>query len=1330
MNPTPSDTHTVIAPGDRPLVLLPVRLETRFFGIGGDSTELRVRVYPDKIHLDTHEPELLTTEREWGAHYWEQDWRAGNDEVARAAAWRQHAERFGGERAAWIARALAPTNPQQRPATPTPADQPLPVAPVLADAPTVADDRAGAWRRAPLARLLPTRWIALLRSGRLTARAVGNEIAKPLAAGPDPADDGAPGGGAPGGDPSGGDPSGGDPSGGDPSGGDPSGGDPSGAGASGGGPSAAVALAAADELAIDAGMKWMVDFDEAEAKGMGLRIAVPPQMLAGSAEAMSLLVFGVNGDSDDAGPKLAELLDAHHYTDGLGFLRQGSPTNNTEDRRADATADDAAHERSFATEIAFDPGTLTDDSNALRTGVALGLPAAAIAATLGRLPEAAALHGRDQRSMNLALWQAGWGYYFGNLVGFDGTGLTPAALAWAREHFASHVRAGGALPVLRCGRQPYGLLPVTSLDLWQPDSDADPALRAQQWLRTLLIRLRDNVWRPRLDEAYRIGRRTSPRDPDADLADVMRTDAVSSAYRTRHLFGRHYLQHLRAFIGEDLEAAGFLAAANAGSVGILQRLNIDARPRLARTVSDAQAWPVTAPLVQAGEVSPWRTLEPNFIAELLQADSIGALIEARPAPSLLQALLRHALLREIADAAANIAASANGGDAGLLARDAELVDLVSGAPPTPTWRRQLEQVVGAVTGTATIGEYLQSLDDFSAPQVAALGEFRAALEHLAARDSEALQLLMQGALDLAAHRLDAWISAFANRRLDAMKAGGATGSRVGGYGYVENLRPGPAPVPVPAPPPGEPGPLFTRTTDTGFIHAPSLTHAAAAALLRNSHLGASGVPAADSPFAIRLSSRRVRVAQQLLDGVRQGQRLGALLGYRFERALHEIGFDALILPLRKLAPLDLPESASAAAREAVAANNVVDGLELSRRWQAEPAVVLDAVKPRLSGTMQARLERELTELAAMIDGLSDALVAESAYQMARGNTTRVASTLAAIAQGDAPPPDLEVARTPRSGTALTHRLLVLWSGEPAATPGWLPADAAARSAAEPMLNHWASMLIGDPRRIRCTVECVDDAGTTVEVQRFALAELSLCPLDLVYGVESDTGAVQPPDTACEIEQRVLYQARRRAGGWGDDALLRLQHARPSDLAADELSLFEALEQARTLRRLLSSARGADAEDLNPPERRSDGTLALAELEARVHAAEDALAAAHRSLTELAGEGDDAEALRGALLALGAFGVAPATPTAATGNDAEAAAALSVQAGALLRDSAARLAHTEDLRAQPPAAEPHARCDRLVERMQAVFGRSFAVMPRFSCGSPAAAELSDALAAGG
>ena len=57
-----------LCPGDLPLVLLPVRLETRFFTLASGTTELRVRVFPDKIHLDSHEPDLTADEQTWGQH--------------------------------------------------------------------------------------------------------------------------------------------------------------------------------------------------------------------------------------------------------------------------------------------------------------------------------------------------------------------------------------------------------------------------------------------------------------------------------------------------------------------------------------------------------------------------------------------------------------------------------------------------------------------------------------------------------------------------------------------------------------------------------------------------------------------------------------------------------------------------------------------------------------------------------------------------------------------------------------------------------------------------------------------------------------------------------------------------------------------------------------------------------------------------------------------------------------------------------------------------------------------------------------------------------------
>jgi hypothetical protein len=1272
-----------LCPGDLPLVLLPIRLETRFFMLPGGGAELRVRIFPDKIHLDSHEPDLTADEQTWGQHYWQQDWIAA-DERARSDAWRQIADRFGAKRAAWVARVLEPANLAQRPAT-------QPVFPTI----TVAA-RDEAWRHAPHARLLPDRWVAVVHSGgRAAITVTGTDIRRPLPVGPNPL--------AP-------------------------------------PPDAATeaAIARGEQLAIDAGMKWMVDFNEAESAGMALRIPIPAAALAAGLD--SLVVFGVLRSLTvaETAAQLADLLDAHHYTDGLAFVRPGTPTNNTDDRRAGYHSDDPGHEQSFATEIEGTPQL--DDNNAQRVGTALGLRFDRIVTTLGRVERGMDRDDRNMRSMNTALWPVGWGYFLSNMIGTE-AGLSQADLDWARRHFVDQVRSFGPFPSLRCGAQPYGILPVTSLDLWQPGAGEGTATQ-DAWLKDMLISLRDNVWRPALASVARIGNRQNPIDPDADLADVMRTDAVSDRYRARNVFGRHFLQHLFRFLASNVPDS------NPAHTALLQQLGIPWRPRLSRVWNADWQWNVLAPLVQAGEVSPWAKLEPNYIAMLLAEPRIEQVIVSRPDPqvpddttSLLQTLTRHAFLREIADAAARLQADETGADLPALLRDAELVDLVTGAAPTMHWKRQLEQRP-AIAGGRTIREFLESQTTFTTPALAALGEFRSSLAHLKDLDSEALLQLMEGTLDLSGHRLDAWVTSIATKRLGAMQIDGPAGQYIGAYGWVENLKPIPAALvrSVTTLPAGEPGPLQSAANDSGFIHAPSMAHAATAALLRNSQLGATGVPKADGPFAIELSSRRVREASRLLEGVRQGQPLGALLGYRVERLLHETvvdngrSMDRFIAPIRRVAPLIARSSdLTTAPVESIAANNVVDGLVLHRRWKEERNAVLVELDTAGMGTSDmAALSSIFDRLGDMIDGLGDALTAESVYQMARGSTARTASTLSAIAQGDAPPPELDVARMPRSGTSLTHRLLLLMSGSTPNTPGWASISAQPRALAEPMLNFWAFRLLGDGTKIRCTIERLDQpGGVVVETRTLALNQLAITPLDVVYGVEAANTTAQPGMSLSEIEHQVLYHAMRKAGGFDPLATLRLQHARPTNLAADEVTLFDVLEQARGVRRLLNVARGADPEDANPPERTGQGLIDLAELDTRTVRAENALNAAHKGLQNLIARvttTTTAEMLRTALLKLGAFGVGPAIPVSAAGEGPEPVAALARQGQALLKISGARLDQGAALRLSPIAPAQGGRREQLVARMRAVFGPSFVVLPRFSFDAAGATELSNALAA--
>jgi hypothetical protein len=1282
--PTPGEAMPPAAslcPSDLPLVLLPVRVETRFFMQPDGGADLKVRIYPDKIHIDSHERDLTPDEVTWGKNYWEQDFRAGDDADARAAAWRQIADRLTAERAAWVVRSLRPTN--ARPTTPTSPGQPLATPPAYPDVKVASSNDT--WRNAPQAKLLPDRWLAIVHSeGKAAISVTSKDIQKPLNVGPDPQaaplDD-----------------------------------------------AARAAVERGDRLGIDDKMKWMVDFDLAMDAGMALKIQIPAAMID---KLDSLLVFGVlrSASTAQTAEELADLLDAHHYTDGLALLRPGTPTNNTEDRRTGYGSDDPGHRGSFATEILANPTGAP--GNATRTAIALGLPTTRIDATLGHVEHALADDDADMRSMNTALWQVGWGYFLSNMIGAE-AGLKWETLVWARRHFLDHVRCFGPLPALRCGPQPYGILPVTSLGKWQGGTgetlDTD--------LQKLLITLRDGIWRKATGAVARIGRREGP-NADADLVDVMSTDGISASYHTRNVFGRHFLQHLylRLFSG--------MPASDPAQTVLLENLAIGWRPRLSHLWNAGWQWNLKIPLVQAGDVSPWRKLDPDYIEELLGKGYLGLLAPDAVDPnsaSLLRTLLRHAFLREYAWAAALLTAkdskSTPKPDPLTLLRDIELVDLVDGAPRTQHWLRQLATPLD-ITGQVPVGNYLDSLKSFTDAEVQSLKEFRDSLGHLKTLDSETLSYLMQGTLDLSAHRLDAWITSFATKRLAAMRSSSAVGQYIGAYGWVENLnptRPERYQV-VTSPPAGEEGQLRTLAGDTGFIHAPSITHAATAALLRNAHLGAGDVPGSTSPFAIDLSSRRVREANRLLDGVRQGQPLGALLGYRVERLLHERGSDHMIATLRDLAPLAVSSREGTAVPTAsVAANNVVDGLVLRRRYKEDNDAVMKAVSPDFHGTGDfVAFTDAMRALDDGVDGLSDALTAEAAYQMARGNTSRLAGTLSSIAHGEAAPPELEVTRVPRTGTAVTHRLALLMSGTTnLATPGWQAADAGVRSSTERLLNFWVGRLLGDASKIRCTVERLDDTGGVVaQTLKFPVSELTITPLDVVYGVDPASDAAPARDALSEIEQQVLYYSRRKSGGFGAGATIRVQHARPSDLAAGEITLFDLLEQARAVRRLLNVTRGADPEDFNPPERQARGSVDLDELGTRASHALNTLNTAHKSLNALVNKPatTTAESLRAAIVKLGVFGVGPAVPVSVAGEDAASVAVLMKQAQALLKVSGPRLDKATALSKAPAAADARARREQLVERIKAVFGSAFVVVPRFKLDTAGATEMTSALAA--
>jgi hypothetical protein len=254
------------------------------------------------------------------------------------------------------------------------------------------------------------------------------------------------------------------------------------------------------------------------------------------------------------------------------------------------------------------------------------------------------------------------------------------------------------------------------------------------------------------------------------------------------------------------------------------------------------------------------------------------------------------------------------------------------------------------------GRALHELTAADHPEAAELDDLRGSLERLETVPDAALDRLLAGTLDLFAYRLDAWITSLATRRLERMRAAAPEGVIFGGYGWLEQVRPAP-PRPQVQPPAGEQGPLAEDPRSAGFIHAPSLNQATTAAILRSGSL--SRKDEAGELFDIDLSSRRVRLADWLLDGVRQGQPLSVLLGYRFERGLHDHHLDQFIAVFRRIAPFGELMKAQVAVEQAEA--EVARLRALGHPDLAAARASVDALRSRVSQLQaeQATLPNQL-----------------------------------------------------------------------------------------------------------------------------------------------------------------------------------------------------------------------------------------------------------------------------------------------------------------------------------------------------------------------------------
>jgi hypothetical protein len=331
-----------------------------------------------------------------------------------------------------------------------------------------------------------------------------------------------------------------------------------------------------------------------------------------------------------------------------------------------------------------------------------------------------------------------------------------------------------------------------------------------------------------------------------------------------------------------------------------------------------------------------------------------------------------------------------------------------------------------------------------------------------------------------------------------MRAATPAGVRLGAYGWIEGLRRDTTTTPPTT------GDAFWTGTSDGYVHAPSLQHAATAAVLRSAYLSHQdptqqpSAPATNSvlaaqqePFAVDLSSKRMRLAEWLIGGIRAGQSLSAMLGYRAERLLTETGDPTGVIALRQ----QFPAPGSPPADGSQAAVSTIDGLAFMKaQLGLATAGTASAAAPEPGS--DSLLYDVALDLQEILDAAGDLLLAESVHQLVGGNPARASVAADALGSAAVVPDRFDVLRTPRSGVAQRHRVGWIASAGAAAVGGW-PLGSP-RSQFNPQADCWAGTILGPVESWSLTATRAD--GTSISV---TLAELGVGPLDVVFEATPD-----------------------------------------------------------------------------------------------------------------------------------------------------------------------------------------------------------------------------------
>ncbi|EOZ93596.1 hypothetical protein A33Q_3542 [Indibacter alkaliphilus LW1] len=959
------------------------------------------------------------------------------------------------------------------------------------------------------------------------------------------------------------------------------------------------------DLRVPESLKWMFDFEEAVKVGMGMKIEIEENDYNNGFD--RVIVTGIKDESAEKGQqRINELFENHHYTDGgLELLEVDSPTNNSEEAKSIYSEldddvdfayealikeiDKAQIDKPYSTlnAIEIKDGQYFKDALGLENDFAI------------RIPKILKSDIAEGKAMNRALYNATIKYFMKTMAKNLFNTMDEIRTL---EFMQNHLSAVGSIPSFRIGPQPYGILPITVYDNFITGSGASEKGSLMSYIRNLsklgnIIRKDfEDVMENDTSKVRDINHPLYSNDPQKYFLEILGLEPNGKEYLYRH--GTNIMGRVK-----EPEELPFNPELNSYLISVNWDTNI-------QKFSPIQVNNLVYPLLEAlGHTTQHAQLSNirgtraykaryNFANQVL-----GPTVQDNDLPQERLATLQgheegYNYISWLRDNRSSIT-------------DIKIENLpkvlVDGDEKTQT-TLLLAMLRGGLVYDRShqVVNSLNILEGLPVPK---------------------LERLLADHIDLCSHRVDAWLEGLSAWRLRQMRSTQKKGSYIGAYGILENLRPQHGTIKSENVPDGlrpEAGyPVYKFDDNQGFIHGPSIQHATTAAVLRAGFNAMKEREGNDKNIlSINLSSSRVRKALTLLQGVSQGQSTGALLGYQFERALHEkykfraedgtpgnhLEMDVFIYRLRRKFPTygDRPigSESETASNESIRPNNVVDGLALMQHFEShltslgvwDPDMTLAEIMvdgnwgnleinhiptdlinvlPNISDSNPNKRERnkqkmlaiikEIDEMIDAFDALSDLITSESVYQLVRGNHQRAAGVMNNFAEGQIPR-DPEIIKSLRNGHMVINRGLFLIPdlGNEAV---W-GMSSSPKSSAEPRLNLYFANQIGNPEFIQFSV--VHQGNT----HYLSLLDIGLQPIDLVFLLGRDT-----ENKWEELEFRVIQTLQNE--GFETEGDYHFSFTDHIDEGAQDL--FSSIPFFEALFNIINSGRALDSRDFRRAE---------------------------------------------------------------------------------------------------------------------------------------------------